>query len=772
MRHHILLAAVKTQEMDGIHDFTQHLAEGLRQHEGVRADVINPKLTSLQALCELVESENQVVSTLMLQYNPFSFGRWGFAPWLPVKLWRLKRSAPGLTVALMVHETYLPITDWRSAVMGVWQRLQFWAVALLADVIFTSIGAWRERLDAQSASRPVHHLPVGSNLPDMRASRVETRRALGAQEDTLVLAAFGTGNPVRLMDYVVAATEELGASRGHTMLLNLGAGTPEITVSGTKVLTTGPMSDADVARHLAAADIFLSPFIDGVSTRRTTVMAALQHEVPIIGTDGPLTDTVMREAPDAMRLTPVGDRAAFARAARELAGDSHDLRVRGRAAKTLYDQEFSWPATSKRLIEALEAMTSAPDRRNSARRKHARSPDLRQPEVTIVAHDAGGVGGMERMLAELIAGLVDRGHRVTVISRTCAVAQHPSLRWVRVPGPRRPFVLAYPWFLAMGSALVYRQRAGTVISTGAIIANRCDWVTVHFCHQAAQRVGLRRSSRNTVAYQLNDRVSRVLSLWGEKLLYRPSRAQGLVGVSGGVSEELAEYYPRMSRKTIPNGVDITRFRPSSEKRTRVRRQLGIDDGDLVGVFVGSEWDRKGLRLIIDALVDAPEWRLVVVGAGDEKAFGQYATSRGVGGRVLFVGVVDEPSGLYCAGDVFVFPTAYETFSLVSYEAAASGLPLLVTPVNGVTDLLRNGVNGWTITRDPQDIAEKLSSLAASPALRARMGSVARQSVADFSWSSMVTRYQALVAQAGAPECAGDVFKPQARLAQRCKRFMP
>src|SRR3954451_15743574 len=110
------------------------------------------------------------------------------------------------------------------------------------------------------------------------------------------------------------------------------------------------------------------------------------------------------------------------------------------------------------------------------------------PPVTIVAHDVGPVGGMEVQLSQLIGGLLARGVDVTVISRTCDLEPHPSLRWMRVPGPARPFVLAFPWFFVVGSLLLRRHRRGIVHSTGAIVANRIDVCTVHLCHRAAKNL--------------------------------------------------------------------------------------------------------------------------------------------------------------------------------------------------------------------------------------------------------------------------------------------
>lgn len=351
---------------------------------------------------------------------------------------------------------------------------------------------------------------------------------------------------------------------------------------------------------------------------------------------------------------------------------------------------------------------------------------------------------MERVLSELIAGLLDAGDDVTVISRTCAVPAHPHLRWVRVPGPARPLPVAYPWFLVLGSLITRWQRRGMVLSTGAIIANRVDWSAVHLCHHAVRDLGISRISRRTPAYRMNARLARWISLIGERYCYRPKRVSGLIGVSRGVSAELERYFQHMPVVTIPNGVGVDRFKPNAAQRRKTRQRYGVREGELLAVFVGSEWERKGLMLAIDALRHATRWKLLVAGSGDVERYQAVAAESGVSHRVVFAGVVDDPAPVYCASDAFVLPSVYETFSLVSYEAAASGVPVLGTPVSGVTDLIVDGHNGWFIERNAADIGGKLAALSENPELRAQMGAAGRRAAAEFTWSRMVAGYRRLL----------------------------
>jgi glycosyltransferase involved in cell wall biosynthesis len=112
------------------------------------------------------------------------------------------------------------------------------------------------------------------------------------------------------------------------------------------------LAPEDLAALVAASDLFLVPLIDGVSTRRTSAMAALQHEVAVVATVGHLTDSVLRAG--ALALSPVGDRDAFATTAFELAAD-HPRRARlALAGRALYEQAFDWPTIARDFVATVE----------------------------------------------------------------------------------------------------------------------------------------------------------------------------------------------------------------------------------------------------------------------------------------------------------------------------------------------------------------------------------------------------------------------------------
>jgi glycosyltransferase involved in cell wall biosynthesis len=357
----ILVHGDRGHAVDGIRDHTGQMVEALSSHlisaAEFRLQIAEGPAGSGGGSLQLWRKLRRLdgLAAVFLQYSPFCFGRWGFAPWLPAFLLAIKAEKRRPTVALMVHEPYVPMNSWRWTLMGLWQRLQLGALRLAADVVFASIEPWTKTLAAQPPRRPVHHLPVGSNFPDARRERVDERRRRGFDDGTLVVSCLGRDHPGWLGEYVVAAVNALARTERPLVFLNMGAESPRLAGLDPRVAVHAPgFLEADrFAAALAASDLFLVPTVDGVSTRRGSLMAALQHGLPVVGTAGPLTDPVLRNASAALRLTKVGDPERFARSAVLLAADPEARASAGAAARELYEREFDWAVIARKLVAAL-----------------------------------------------------------------------------------------------------------------------------------------------------------------------------------------------------------------------------------------------------------------------------------------------------------------------------------------------------------------------------------------------------------------------------------
>jgi glycosyltransferase involved in cell wall biosynthesis len=135
-------------------------------------------------------------------------------------------------------------------------------------------------------------------------------------------------------------------------------------------------------------------------------------------------------------------------------------------------------------------------------------------------------------------------------------------------------------------------------------------------------------------------------------------------------------------------------------------------------------------------------KLIVVG-GESDLIARYGEKYQLRDRVKFVGMQSDVRPYLWSSDVFVFPSLYETFSLVTYEAAASGLPLVVSHLYGVEDLLVDGENGFLIETSVAGVTGGLERiLSLTPAARTAMGQQARLAAAGCSEHNFVDAWRA------------------------------
>jgi glycosyltransferase involved in cell wall biosynthesis len=344
---------------------------------------------------------------------------------------------------------------------------------------------------------------------------------------------------------------------------------------------------------------------------------------------------------------------------------------------------------------------------------------------------------MERVFAELIRR-AGRDFDLEVISSELAPDLARLVDWRRVRVPLRPAPIRFLLFYVLAGLRLWRtRRAGDLVHTcGAIVPNRVDLASVHFCH-AGFRAAVRGRGNDgrPLLRRMNTGLAAALGLAAERWSYAGARTRILGAVSRGVVAELRRAYPRASVVLTPNGVDLHRFRPDGSARAGVRDALGVDRETFVALFVGGDWHHKGVGVLLEALVHAPGVRLWVVGRGDVERFGSEAARLGVADRAAFLGTQRELERYYQAADVLVLPSRYEAFPLVSLEAAACGLPLLVTNINGVTELIGDREAGWILDRSAEGFGQALRELESDPERRKRMGAAARRRAEAFSWDA-------------------------------------
>jgi len=286
---------------------------------------------------------------VFLQYVPTSLGFRGMN--VPLVRWLLSRPE---ALWIQFHEVALGWKLWRKPHLHLVHAVELWMAAALArraERIFVSIEAWKRNL-GEHAERAVW-LPIPSNVP-VRVEPEALERARSRLGAGPWIAHFGTYSPLIVAD-LGPAIRELARGRTDARFLLLGRGAREFarTLSlGQRVVAREDLPESEVAALLGASNLALQPFPDGISTRRTSAMAPLALGVPVVTTDGFLTDPVWREG--AVALAPAGRPIELARLSCTVLDDPALSRTLGERGARLYRERFS-------LERTLETVVSAPD---------------------------------------------------------------------------------------------------------------------------------------------------------------------------------------------------------------------------------------------------------------------------------------------------------------------------------------------------------------------------------------------------------------------------
>ncbi len=314
-------------------------------------------MDGIQRLPAVIGSD--VPDWLVLQYNPFSYGRWGLSPYLPLAMRQIRKAFPETRLALMVHEPFISIESLKAAVMTTWQRWQLWMLGRQADLIFFSIDPWVRKFQSWFPGKPIRHLPVASNIPLEKTSKREARQTAGIAPDDFVIGVFGSAHPSRLLPFVKEALRRLATVQAKLRVLYVGpAGDTIRKVLGEfPLLDAGPLAPEAVSHHLSAMDLHLAPFEKGVSSRRGSFMAGIQHGVATISTYGSDTDDMLLAVNgEAFLLAPDHAMNQFGELAVRLAKDALLRRRFAERGRGFYETSFGWELTARRLWEAMEGV--------------------------------------------------------------------------------------------------------------------------------------------------------------------------------------------------------------------------------------------------------------------------------------------------------------------------------------------------------------------------------------------------------------------------------
>lgn len=297
-------------------------------------------------------------------------------------------------------------------------------------------------------------------------------------------------------------------------------------------------------------------------------------------------------------------------------------------------------------------------------------------------------GGAELYLQRLLSALVKGGHDVHLFTeswqgQTAGVVVHP----LPVSGSRAELPLKF--------AQAVKQELATERFDCVFSLERTLQQEVYRAGDGLHRVWLQRR-RATAPWWKRPFLSasafhrNMLKL--EAQTFSPENTGRIIVNSEMVKREILEHFnfPKERIHLVRNGVDTARFQSGNRAATRAR--FGVKEDEFLLLFVGSGWERKGLKPLISALRELSDKRvkLLVVGKG-RKPWGPPK-------NVIFTGPMSVTENAYAAADLFTFLPIYEPSANVCFEALAAGLPVVTSAQNGAAEVIIEGVNGSVIAR--------------------------------------------------------------------------
>jgi len=397
------------------------------------------------------------------------------------------------------------------------------------------------------------------------------------------------------------------------------------------------------------------------------------------------------------------------------------------------------------------------------------------------------VGGIARVVHDLSKRLIKDGHDVTVITyKEGDVPYFEDDKGVKVY--RVDNYMINPnnfidWVMQLNFNMVAKANEIIAKEGNFDVIHAHDWLVAYSAKTLKNSYGTplvstihaTEAGRNS---GIHDETQRYVNDTEWLLTYESSE---IIVNSNFMKNDLQRLFglPYEKINVIPNGINTGTYN-GLERDYDFRRQYAMDNEKII-LFMGRLVYEKGVQHLISAMPKILEKyndsKLIIAGKGGmTDQLKAQVEAMGLQNKVHFTGYLNakQVSKMYKCADVSVFPSTYEPFGIVALEAMLAGVPIVVSDVGGLNEIVEHRVDGMkSYAGNPNSLADSISELLLNPQLCDNITKKAKLKVKnEFNWAKIAQEtyfaYEKAICQTVADRQAAQIAQEMAQKSKKSK----
>ena len=358
--------------------------------------------------------------------------------------------------------------------------------------------------------------------------------------------------------------------------------------------------------------------------------------------------------------------------------------------------------------------------------------------VQVVAYYPPHIGGMENCVKEISNRLAGKGHQVEVFTSDIGCkknrrspANNPNVHYLRSWEFAHTAIIPSLFFKLLkvpGDSIIHVHVAQVIIPEIVYLISKIKKIP-YIAHIHAD-------------VSPSGKLGFLLPFYKKMFLQRilNSASKIVVPTTDYVNLISKKYaIPKTKIYRIPNGVDLEHFRSMSTRLHNPVRLLSI----------GRLSKPKNIPLLIQSFKlvignNSRNAELHIVGEGEEKSrISSLIKKEELEKKILLHGALlgKDLYDIYSYSDIFILTSECESFGLVLIEAMASGLPVVVSDITSVKNIVKNNITGLLIKQTPEDFAQAVEKLLCNPGLRKKIIENGLQEAKKYDWNEIVRKFE-------------------------------